>query len=133
MSEPEANNDGENDESASSSDDDNEESEFSGTWDEHCRAIAKDMQVRKIMADDLAAESIKHLLAKNKSYIVASAPSEKTLLHWAAYGGCPATLKLLLSRGADREARDIWERTAYDIAVSTGQREDVLKSLRKKN
>ena len=41
-------------------------------------------------------------------------------------------VQLLLSRGAKKDAEDIWKKTAYDYAVQSGQPESLLAMLRPK-
>ena len=106
-----------------------EEEEFTGTWDNRCRIIAYDMQTKKQQADVYATERITELLKKNSKYISATAPSGKQLLHWAAQGGCEGAIKLLLSRGAKKDAKDINKMIPLDFAVNSGQSEPILKLL----
>ena len=114
----------------SGDDEDNDEESWSGTWDQHVKDVCKIMQVQKVLADVQSCDVVKHLISKNKDYLSCTSKSNKTLLHWTAYSGCVATTKLLLSRGAKKDSLDIWDRTPYDIAVSTGQIDELRKLLR---
>ena len=110
-------------------DDEDDDDEYTGTWDDRCRMISYDMQTKKALADSFAAEKTTELLKKNAKYAQATSKSGKTLLHWAACGGCLLTIQLLLSRGCKKDAKDVFQKTPYEYALASGHKEQILKLL----
>lgn len=114
---------------SSSEEDDDEDKKFTGQWDKNCRELADDMRIKRAQVDQFACETIQELLKKNSKYMGATAPSGKQLIHWAAIGGCPLTIQLLLSRGAQKDSTDIWRKTPRDYAVEAGHSDAIVNLL----